>query len=115
MDMLVGGFLGVIGLILLIDGRIAAQKLSAVSLPSKSALIAIFKANDGDNDGFLEYNEFGLLLKALGVELSAYELEVACTAVDQDDDERISEQELVKWWESFHGAPLPSASTSVMV
>jgi Ca2+-binding EF-hand superfamily protein len=114
LDFLIGGFLIVIGLILLIDGRIAAKKLSAAKLPSREALIDTFVANDGDKDGALEYVEFGNFLTALGVELTARELELACFAVDQDGDEKISEEELVSWWESFHGVAIGNnASFSV--
>jgi hypothetical protein len=109
-DLVVGGFLCLIGLLLLIDGRHAAEKLSAVSLPDRKALKEMFIANDGDNDGFLEYNEFGNLLKGLGVELTANELEVACSAVDQDGDEKISKQELFDWWGNFHGPSLENSS-----
>jgi Ca2+-binding EF-hand superfamily protein len=99
LDFLIGGFLIVIGLLsLLIDERIAAKKFSAAKLPSKEALIDNFIANDGNKDGASEYEEFGNFLTVLGVALTARELEIVCFSVDQDGDEKISEQELFSCW-----------------
>jgi hypothetical protein len=51
---------------------------------------------------------------ALGVELTACEPELACFAEDQDGDEKISEEDLVSWWESFHGVAIGN-NTSFLV
>jgi Ca2+-binding EF-hand superfamily protein len=114
-DLVVGGFLVIIGLILLVDGRIAAKKLAAAHQPSREDLLEKFSANDGDKDGALDYKEFGSLLVELGVNLTAHELELACFAVDQDGDEKISEEELLSWWESFHGMEIRRSASCVVV
>jgi len=73
----------------------------------------MFFEHDSDGDGYLEYKEFAALVKKLGVEFSQYELDAACFAVDQDDDEKISDREFLDWWDKFHGISIENVYSMV--
>jgi Ca2+-binding EF-hand superfamily protein len=114
MDIILGGYFVILGLMIVIVGLIASKKLSTSALPnSRDSLLEIFHTYDSDKDGFLEYQEFGDILKAWGANLSADDLELACYAVDQDCDEKISQQEFANWWESVQNFTPENSSTMV--
>ena len=96
-------------------GRVAASKLSTLTrvLTDKTALKRMFAEHDSDGDGALEYKEFASLVKKLGVEFSQYEMDAACFAVDQDDDQKISEQEFLEWWDRFQNTAIENAHSMV--
>jgi hypothetical protein len=103
MDIILGGYFVILGFMIIIVGLIACKKHSTTALPnSRDSLLEMFHTYDSDKDGFLEYQEFGKTLNAWGVNLSAEDLELACYAVDQDCDDKISQQEFANWWESVH-------------
>jgi len=88
-------------LIFILVALTASKNHSFTALPSSiDEIHELFQTHDKNKDGFLDYDEFGNILKSWGVVLSADDLEIACYAVDQDGDEKISEQELLDWWES---------------
>jgi Ca2+-binding EF-hand superfamily protein len=102
-DFILGGYFIFLGLtlIFILVVLTASKNHSFAALPSSTdAIRELFQTHDKNKDGLLDYDEFGNILKSWGVVLSTDDLEIACYAVDQDGDEKISEQEFLDWWES---------------
>lgn len=115
-DLILGGyfiFLGLIFIFILV-GLTASKNNSVTELPSSvEAVHKLFQTHDENKDGLIEFEEFEDILKSWGIDLSADDLELACYAVDQDSDDKISEQEFLDWWESVQNLSSEHSSTVV--
>jgi hypothetical protein len=105
-DLIVGAYICFVGIASVMVGRGTASKLAILSsaLEDKQVVCEKFMAYDKDEDGFLTYFEFEKMIKDLGLELDHNELDVALFTVDQDQDDKISYEECIAWWEGFHDA-----------
>jgi len=103
-DLIVGLYISFVGIASIMVGRGTASKLATLSnaMEDKKVVCEKFMAYDSDEDGFLTYAEFKKMIKDLGLELDHNELDVALFVVDQDQDDKISYEEFVAWWEGFH-------------
>lgn len=97
-----GSFMVTVGVLGLIVGIHASRKFAALrsSLADDSFLLLAFSNFDSDGDGYLEPNEFALLLADLGMELDDRYTLKAFSVIDTDNDRRISFDEFNHWWAS---------------
>ncbi|MCA9670415.1 MAG: EF-hand domain-containing protein [Myxococcales bacterium] len=63
-----------------------------------SELQEIFEAFDRDNNGKIDYDEFGQLMEALGAELSEQEKRIGFDAIDLNKNALIEFREFAAWW-----------------
>jgi len=57
-----------------------------------------FREFDTDGNGSIDEKEFGNLVRALGLELSAGEIQIAYSAIDINGNGRIDFGEFKTWW-----------------
>jgi calmodulin len=57
-----------------------------------------FKYFDGNQDGFMQYDEFVRFLKAIDAGMSDEELHIGFVEVDTDHDGVIEFEEFLEWW-----------------
>jgi Ca2+-binding EF-hand superfamily protein len=65
---------------------------------SSEALLAKFREFDTDGNGSISEEEFGNLVAALGLRLTAGEIQIAYTAIDINGNGRIDFGEFKQWW-----------------
>ena len=65
---------------------------------SSDALLAKFREFDTDGNGSISEDEFGNLVAALGLHLSAGEIQIAYSAIDVNGNGRIDFSEFRQWW-----------------
>jgi Ca2+-binding EF-hand superfamily protein len=57
-----------------------------------------FRAVDADNDGYIDFAEFGSLMENLEAQMSADELRIGFSEIDTNQDGRIDLHEFATWW-----------------
>jgi len=57
-----------------------------------------FEAHDKDGNGYLDREEFVVMLRNLGSKLTDAQIEVGFRLVDEDNSGRINLSELERWW-----------------
>uniref|UniRef100_A0A7S2PCK6 EF-hand domain-containing protein n=1 Tax=Leptocylindrus danicus TaxID=163516 RepID=A0A7S2PCK6_9STRA len=103
-DIFVGGFEIAVGVLALVVGKKAALKLAHLSrsVISETELLDKFNQADENNMGYLAVNEFENFLELYGLkDLDVHELAAAFSAVDHDDDGKISFIDLNSWFRQF--------------
>lgn len=65
---------------------------------SSDALLAKFREFDTDGNGSISEDEFGNLVAALGLRLTAGEIQIAYSAIDVNGNGRIDFSEFKHWW-----------------
>jgi Ca2+-binding EF-hand superfamily protein len=68
------------------------------SLTDESYLWGRFDANDGDNDGQIDINNFAELLWDLGLEFDDVYTYKAFQQISKDGDGKVSFEEFKNWW-----------------
>ncbi len=66
----------------------------------RGELRAHFQRFDADSNGAIDQAEFGQLLVAIGVRLTAEQVQVAFSAIDIDASGQIDFGEFCQWWSS---------------
>ena len=102
-DLLVGGYMTLIGITYIIVGKQTSQKLSELrkSTYSEEILRKKFLAADMNSCGSLSLNEFQTLMsQEFGINFSSRELEVSFNHMDgvHDRDGRVTLDEFLEWW-----------------
>jgi len=89
-----------VGLLYVVVGRATGKKLASVraAIKDETTLQASFADNDSDNDGYLTQNDFEMMIMGMDLNLSPNELIAAFTAIDENDDGKISFDEFKTWW-----------------
>lgn len=95
-----GAFMMFVGLLYVVVGRTTGKKLSEVraSIKDETALQVSFADHDSDNDGFLTQDDFNNMLQSMELQLNTNEQIAAFTAIDENDDGKISFDEFKTWW-----------------
>jgi hypothetical protein len=90
----------VLGLITIATGAHASYNLDRMksSLTDESYLWGRFDANDGDNDGQIDINNFAELLWDLGLEFDDVYTYKAFQQINKDGDGKVSFDEFKNWW-----------------
>ena len=104
LDFVVGGYEIAVGVIALVVGRKAALKLTHLSrsVISETEMLNRFNQADDNNVGYLAVTEFETFLDLCGLQnLDVHELAAAFSAVDRDDDGKISFIDLSIWFRQF--------------
>jgi Ca2+-binding EF-hand superfamily protein len=65
---------------------------------SEGALLAKFREFDTDGNGSISEDEFGNLVVALGLRLTAAQIQIAYSAIDVNGNGRIDFGEFKHWW-----------------
>lgn len=68
----------------------------------EGGLRAQFDKFDTDNNGYIDKDEFGALVKTLGIELSIEKVAVALLAIDVNGNGRIEFGEFSAWWTKYN-------------
>ena len=61
-------------------------------------LARLFKRFDRNKDGYIDEQEFGLLLQQLGDDLPDETVSLHFAAIDDNDDSVVDYTEFVAWW-----------------
>ena len=104
MDFFVGGYEIAVGVLALVVGRKAALKLAHLSrsVISETEMLDKFNQADENNVGYLIVPEFETFLDLYGLHnLYVHELAAAFSAVDHDDDGKISFIDLSIWFRQY--------------
>mmetsp|Transcript_27615 Transcript_27615/g.55759 ORF Transcript_27615/g.55759 Transcript_27615/m.55759 type:complete len:157 (+) Transcript_27615:741-1211(+) len=113
----VGVYMIFVGVVALISSLAAGKKLAEVreALDSKRELRNMFDMHDADGNGSLKPAEFAGLCSDLGVVVSYQELVACFNAIDKNDDDKVTYDEMVAWWRSWGSTKLPRHLGSLMV
>jgi len=102
-DLIVGGYMALVGISYIVVGKQTSQKLSDLrkSILSESVLRTKFQAADTENCGSLSVVEFQTLMsREFGIHFTSRELEVSFDHLDgvHARDGRITLEEFLEWW-----------------
>ena len=99
MDYIVGGMVTFVGVVYIVVGRMATQKLKSLrqSLHSDSQLKNKFQNADTTKKG-LTLDQFKLLTDQLGLDLNHREAEMIFVHLDKSADGLLTYQEFEGWW-----------------
>ena len=102
-DMLIGGYMIVVGLTSIIVGRHTASKLTSLrhSLSSEKVVKQKFQEMDKDGSGYLDSAELANLCASLGSPLDHNELCASLQVIDADKNGQISYDEFFAWWSGW--------------
>lgn len=102
-DLLVGAFMSFVGIVYIVVGKRASEKLRQLkkSTVSEFTLRSEFHAADATGKGKLNSQGFKVLDQSLGLGLSKQEVEAAFLVMDKDNDGLITYEEFEAWWNSL--------------
>lgn len=117
LNVIVGFFLIGVGIVAIISSVGAGMKLMQlrIELDSKRDLKREFQQHDFNGDGALIVNEFASFCSDLGVDVTYQELVACFNAIDKNDDERITYDELSNWWTQWGSKHLHRSLSDLMV
>lgn len=106
-----GAFMCFVGILSILVGRSASRRIKELrnSLNDEKLVKERFQQHDTDGDGFINSSQFSSLLRSFGVALSAKETEIAFHYLDRDDDDLVSEMQVIEWWLGFEVEGLDDA------
>jgi hypothetical protein len=90
-------------------GYRASVRLAAIrnSITSKDDIKFMFHSFDKDRDGFLNIDEFREMMMAMDQGLDHNDFVAAMSAVDIDNKQKVSYEDLEVWWEGYNDSDLP--------
>eukprot|EP00558_Chaetoceros_sp_UNC1202_P012352 CAMPEP_0197240290 /NCGR_PEP_ID=MMETSP1429-20130617/6608_1 /TAXON_ID=49237 /ORGANISM="Chaetoceros sp., Strain UNC1202" /LENGTH=141 /DNA_ID=CAMNT_0042699897 /DNA_START=126 /DNA_END=554 /DNA_ORIENTATION=+ len=111
--MISGVYFMILGAFSVVFGYRASVRLAGLrnSIQSRDEIRFLFHSFDRDRDGYLNSEEFRELLMAMGQNLEQNDFVAAMSAVDIDNKQMISYDDLETWWEGYNDADLPPGSS----
>lgn len=90
-------------------GYRASLKLCALrnSIGTKDEIKFMFHSFDSNRDGYLDMEEFRAMLRAMDQNLNNNDFVAAIAAIDLDNKQKISYDDLEAWWEGYNEDELP--------
>jgi len=104
-----GLYFMLLGSFSIVFGYRASVRLAAIrnSITSKDDIKFMFHSFDKDRDGFLNIDEFREMMMAMDQGLDHNDFVAAMSAVDIDNKQKVSYEDLEVWWEGYNDSDLP--------
>ena len=102
-DLIVGGYMCLVGIAYIYVGRKTAQKLRTLrqELFSPSQLRSKFDEADTDRTGSLTMGQFKVLTDNMGLDMNRREIEAGFMCMDKQDDGLLTFDEFSTWWNDW--------------
>lgn len=99
----------ILGIFSVAFGYRASLKLCALrnSIGTKDEIKFMFHSFDSNRDGYLDMEEFRAMLRAMDQNLNHNDFVAAIAAIDLDNKQKISYDDLETWWEGYNENELP--------
>ena len=103
-NMVSGVYFMLLGTFSIVFGYKASVRLAGLrnSLHTRDEIKFMFHSFDKDRDGFLNADEFREMLRAMDQNLEHNDFVAAMSAVDKENKQMISYQDLETWWEGYN-------------
>jgi len=108
-NMISGVYFMLLGTLSIVYGYRASVRLAGLrnSITNKDEIKFMFHSFDKDRDGFLNTDEFREMLMAMDQGLDHNDFVAAMSAVDIDNNQMVSYEDLEAWWEGYNDTDLP--------
>jgi len=110
-----GVYFMILGAFSIVFGYRASVRLAGLrnTIGNRDEIKFMFHSFDRDRDGFLSMSEFREMLMAMDQDLDHNDFVAAVSAIDMDNNQMVSYEELEAWWESYHESDLPPGAAYV--
>ena len=111
-NMIAGVYFMLLGAFSIVFGYKASVRLAGLrnSIQSREEIRFMFHSFDKDRDGYLNAEEFRELLMAMDQNLEHNDFVAAMSAVDMENNQMVSYQDLEAWWTGYNDDELPPGS-----
>jgi hypothetical protein len=108
-NMISGVYFMILGAFSIVFGYRASVRLAGLrsSIQNKDEIKFMFHSFDKDRDGYLNSEEFRELLMAMGQNLDHNDFVAAMGAVDIENKQMVSYEDLENWWQGYNDNDLP--------
>jgi hypothetical protein len=108
-NMISGVYFMLLGTLSIVYGYRASVRLAGLrnSITNKDEIKFMFHSFDKDRDGYLNTDEFREMLMAMDQGLDHNDFVAAMSAVDIDNNQMVSYEDLEAWWEGYNDSDLP--------
>lgn len=108
-NMICGGYFVALGVFSIVFGYRASVKLASLrnAISCQADIKFLFHSFDKDRDGYLDHEEFREMIMSLDQSLDYNDFVAAMSAVDSDNNQRVTYNDLESWWESYTKTDLP--------
>lgn len=72
--------------------------MGTITAEMEAELVRLFNRFDVDKSGFIDEQEFGLILDSLGYDENDEVRSLEFAAIDEDEDGRVRFREFADWW-----------------
>jgi len=110
-DMISGVIFMLLGIASIISGYKASVKLAGLrnSIGTRDDIKYLFHNFDTDRDGYLNVEEFRDLMITLDQDVSYNDFVAALSSIDMDNNQKISEVDMERWYVEYSESELPVA------
>lgn len=108
-NMVSGVYFMLLGVFSIVFGYRASVKLAGLrnSISNKGEIKFLFHSFDRDRDGYLNHEEFREMLMSLDHTLDYNDFVAAMSAVDIENNQRVTYEDLEIWWDGYAKSDLP--------
>jgi hypothetical protein len=108
-NLISGVYFMLLGTLSIVYGYRASVRLAGLrnSISNKDEIKFMFHSFDKDRDGYLNTDEFREMLMAMDQGLDHNDFVAAMSAVDIDNNQTVSYEDLEAWWEGYNDTDLP--------